>query len=518
MLEKRFEFSTVDSLGNHFAEAVDVTMRGGGFSKIARAGGSAPEMERFLRDLRPDPRYQYVLIAPMGASEYYSCNSNGDYWPEASLAHNWLKDSPLSVIRELEDKFLRPHGKRIPPGNYREFGFKTFLGALRYMHHANKNPDIAYGDIPLAVWNPTMRRVEVIVRHDREKAKKVGAGDVIRDIDEGRPRHCSMGAKLPFDVCSVCGNISKTTTDYCSHLRFQMGQTLPNGKLICAYNFFPRFFDLSDVIVPAAKESGVLKKVAGARPSYVKRAAEEKRATLEKHVEPNLSHRAIRATTRREPDLPPELLEQFPLGKLLSTLALLGIVAKPREFQYGMLHRGGMPDLARSLRSSGRTFCPVHGPAAPASLSSGDFSPAIARILQSLIPQRSGFYPHLPSRIIKITVIKGPERGPSIEAGPIMDKVASAYGSYRQSLRDLPRQLDVAMAQYPDYYATNFFGNLLPHAMEKLSTLHGARSNEPLVPAYLYSAHLSAVSSPPETWLRQVSTQSPVSGLLGPSL
>lgn len=206
---KRIEFSSVGDLGRTFAEAIDITPRGGGLEKIA--GQKHPEVERYLRTLRPDPRYQYVLMTPMGAFEYWGMNVNGDVFPELALAFDMYgRQDPMEVARKLEERWLAPFGKRIPPGNYREFGHKTFLQAERYRHHVNKDPSKSYGGIVLSVYNPTMHRVEVIVRHDREKAKRVGAEEIICDLDEGKPRQISMGCKVPFDVCFRGDTLIKT--------------------------------------------------------------------------------------------------------------------------------------------------------------------------------------------------------------------------------------------------------------------------------------------------------------------
>jgi hypothetical protein len=260
MIDKRIEFNSTDSLGACFAEAIDITPRGGGLEKIA--GKRHPEIDAYIRQLRPDPRYQYVLMTPMGSFEYWGVNVNSDLFPEVSLAFNstdskGLLERATEVARTLEKKYLAPFGKTLPVGNYSNFGHKTFLNAKRYRHHLNKDESISYGDIPLAVWNLHMHRVEVISKHDREKALRVGAQEIIDDIDAGRPRMISMGCRVPFDSCTLCGYISFRPSDRCDCLRYG-GRVLPDGRVVAMVNFFPSFFDLSDVIVPAAKEAGVL--------------------------------------------------------------------------------------------------------------------------------------------------------------------------------------------------------------------------------------------------------------------
>ncbi|HSG29253.1 MAG TPA: hypothetical protein VLA34_12290, partial [Candidatus Krumholzibacterium sp.] len=411
-MDKRITFDSVDSLGRHFAEAIDITPRGGGLEKIA--GEMHPEVVRYMRELRPDPAFQYVLMTPMGAFEYWGMNVNGDVFPEISLSFDMYKDDPVRVMKMLEEKWLLPFGKRVPPGSYRDFGFKTFLDARRYLHHVNKNPDIAYGDIVLSVWNPMMRRVEVVARHDREKAKKVGADEVISDIDAGKPRQISMGCKVPFDVCTKCGHISRTPRDYCDHLRAGMGSINSDGSISGAVNFFPRFFDLSDVFVPAAKESGVLQKVAHVlanRPGE-KRAATFKGAEIQKQVLPNAGHEAVSRCMDNEPDIPKSLLEGGDLSKLLTTLAALGIILKPHEFQHASLSRMGLGRYSDELDSRGLVFRSDSGEGrGSASFSPDDFSPVLARLLEGLIPERSGFLPHLPRRVVRITIVKGGQEG-----------------------------------------------------------------------------------------------------------
>jgi len=521
-MDKRITFDSVDSLGRHFAEAIDITPRGGGLEKIA--GELHPEIVRYMRQLRPDPAYQYVLMTPMGAFEYWGMNVNGDVFPEVSLSHDMHRGDPLRVMKELEEKWLLPFGKRVPPGNYREFGFKTFLDAKRYLHHVNKNPDIAYGDIVLSVWNPAMRRVEVISRHDREKAKRVGAEEIICDIDEGKPRQISMGCKVPFDVCTKCGHISRTPRDYCDHLRGGMGSINPDGSINGAVNFFPRFFDLSDVFVPAAKESGVLRKVAHVlahRPGGEKKAATMKRAEIKKRILPNSGQESVRQCADSEPDIPKSMLLRGDMSKLLTTLAALGIILKPHEFQHASLHRMGMGRYADELDRRGMAFRPPEPRRGGMRFSSDDFSLPLAELFRGLLPSRSGFFPHLPQRVIRITVVRPSSPAPRREApdSEPLKKVASAYASYRGAFRDMSGLLDIAVNDHPKYFSQNFFGDLLTDSMEKSASAHtGLALPDSLVPLYLYNAYGDRVVDPPASWELPTTTHSPARALVAPVL
>lgn len=517
-MDKRVTFATSDGLGRHFAEAIDITPRGGGLVKIA--GAMQPEVAAFVKTLRPDPAYQYVLMTPMGSYEIWGQNVNGDAFPECILRHDWTRDDPVQTIKALLEKYP-PAGGEFPPGNYSEFGYKTFLDARRYLHHANKQPERAYGDVVLSAWNPTMHRVEIIVRHDREKAKQVGAEEVIQDIDEGRPRQLSMGCKTPFDYCSVCGKISRSTDDYCDDLKFRMGSVLRDGRAVCAINPFPRFFDLSDVFVPAAKESGVLMKVAQVAGSY--KSASTKTATIEKQVTPNTSSpasRGISAVCAAEPSLPMKALMDRVEDPtiLLTTLAALGIVAKPEEFQYALLRRMGKKGLADQLMDSRQVFSQEPSMQA-AGFGDDGYSPQLARVLSALLPERSAFYPHLPARIIRVSVTRAVP-GPGMEAAPDspeIRKVASAYASYRGALRGLPGIVELALARDPDYYRDNFFQDLVSDALTKTSSMHGARVGTAVVPLYVYSAYRGEVSSVPDSWSFPTSPLSSIRSLLGPT-
>jgi len=519
-VDKIVRFESVDSLGRCFAEALDITRRGAGLEKIA--GQLHPEVSGYLRTLRPDPKYQYVLMTPMGSFEYWGMNVNGDVFPDISLAFNRDRDDPLPILKALEGRWLSKHGGRVPPGNYTNFGHKTFLEALRYRHHVNKNPEIAYGDITLAVWNPAMHRVEVISRHDREKAKRVGAEEIIVDLDAGKPRQISMGCRVPFDVCTICGHISKTPSDYCDHLRSSMGSVRPDGQIVGAVNFFPKFFDLSDVFVPAAKESGVLMKVASAAPQKVaslKTATQKKFADITKNVLPNAGRQAVEDAMACEPDLPRSVLRNGDFSKVLSSLSAMGIVLKPREFQDGLLTRMGRSDLADEMSSRGEVFSPVEysGPSLGMD-QQPDFS--LMRLLAPLLGDRSALYPHLPQRILRITVIRAMPTEDSIPVSDdrgILSKVAHAYGAYRQSLRTLPQFLEAAIHQDPNYYRDNFFNELLTDSLEKVSSsYHGMDLSTPLVPLYVYNAHRNGVVVPPPSWDFEVNHHSPVRALLSP--
>tara|TARA_Y100001973_G_scaffold100481_1_gene161676 strand:+ start:5009 stop:6565 length:1557 start_codon:yes stop_codon:yes gene_type:complete len=517
MMDKILQFGTHDNLGRCFAEALDISPRyGAGHEKIA--GELSLEIKKFLRTIKPDPRYQYVLMTPMGAYEYWGMNVNGDIFPEIALSHCHRDSDPVPVMKELERKYLLPFGKRLPPVPMKDFGFRTFENALRYKHHVNKDPSIAYGDIAFVTYNKGMHRVELIVRHDREAAKRVGAEEIIRDLDEGKPRQISMGCKVPFDVCTICGNVSKTPRDYCIHLKSEMGTIRPDGKIVGAVNFFPRFFDLSDVFVPAAKESGVIMKVASALPApeAEKVSSTKKLAEMKKNTLPNAVSESIMKMRDHEPDLPLHMFRDMNLSKLLTTLGMLGIVAKPREFQYGLLHKMNRGDLAEKFRQKNIIFNPSHhhGHEGGFGVRSSDYSPGIARLLQSFISKRSGFFPHLPDRVVRIMIIKVKPRVETVSDEGILNKVASVYNSYRKSLETLAPELDTVIEKDFKFFSKNFFSDVITNSMSKTAE-QSLIKNGHIVPMYFKNVYYNTNDMP--STKRHLPKLSTARALLGPS-
>lgn len=149
------------------------------FEKVA-SPQVLPEVLRFIDSLRPRDNAQYVLVNAMGASEYYSSNSNGDAFREASLIHcpdDWTGDPVLD-----RDK-----------GKDWAYGFPTFYNAKAFAHHRNKVADRGLGDVELASWNPHMRRVELVVRVDRDRCQAFDGQGTWDKLKSGSYCDVSMG-------------------------------------------------------------------------------------------------------------------------------------------------------------------------------------------------------------------------------------------------------------------------------------------------------------------------------------
>lgn len=187
----------------------------------------ASEAEEWSRQIQPTPGKTYILVLAMGASEFYGPNRNGDAFRESELKKT----------------------------------YKTFeTGAHVYKSHVNKDPAKSYGNVVKAFYNDDMHRVELVLEIDNHKAP-----DIVDKVNSGQSVAVSMGCKIKFDVCSICGNKAPTRAQYCSHLRNELNKIYPDGRIVCADNPDPKFFDISVVWRPADKTGYMLKKVAGVR-------------------------------------------------------------------------------------------------------------------------------------------------------------------------------------------------------------------------------------------------------------
>jgi hypothetical protein len=201
------------------------------------------QLRAFLKTITKEDRkkYLYVLVNALGAGEYFDSNINADYFPWNSLAH------------EGDD-----------------YGYKTFLSAHVFTHHANKEKEKAIGVPVLSLLNHPMKRVELVLRLDRAKAEQEGQGGLLTRIEQGDMPDVSMGCKVPWDICSICGNKAKARDAYCRcmrpppELRGILGpnRILPDGRRIYVINIYPRFFDISFVFIGADKTAKTMAKLA----------------------------------------------------------------------------------------------------------------------------------------------------------------------------------------------------------------------------------------------------------------
>lgn len=395
------------------------------------ASNQSQEISDFIAKHNFDTsKYLYVLINALGADEYYGPNKNGDGFPE------YYEGEP-NLIHDGKD-----------------YGYKTFeLFAKFYKHHVNKDPEKSYGDVLLSVYNPRMHRVELIVKMDRGKAPLECSR-----VENGEVLSTSMGTKVPFDVCSICGNKAKTRQEYCYHLKNMMGKILPDGRKVYAVNPRPKFFDISMVFIPADPTSRVIQKIASSKEAQKEViAVEKKEADIEKEVPAegiestsiddiieHLIDNKFKKLEDHEIGIPNERLNalcRFPLEKILSTMAFSGIMPKPREFQRIILIKLNKPNLADLLEKQNVVFNQDSFDSDPdirLKIHVNSIEPEVFDDIEDLIPCRSRWQPHLLSRLIdnnKLASVEYEQTADNIM--PIMLAVSGLYSLFKKAVPEV---------------------------------------------------------------------------------
>lgn len=246
MLTKLATFRGVSPQGEPL---VRLFRQGDSIQKLA--GQMMPEVKDWLGTYRSDKKKIALLINAMGGSEYWGQNVNGDVFPWDALLHDCRKhrgrEHPV-------DSFTH---KVLP-----NYGHWTFLEALPFVHHKNKDPSRAFGKVVVSTINPTMKRVELVAIIERDLASKFDAQHIVDRVDANEYPDVSMGCRVPYDVCTICGNKSRTRNDYCQCIKsLGIGRILEDGRMVGMVNLHPRFFDISFVFIGADKTAKVMIKL-----------------------------------------------------------------------------------------------------------------------------------------------------------------------------------------------------------------------------------------------------------------
>lgn len=250
-----------------------------------------------------------------------------------------------------------------------------------YRDHVNKNPAKSYGVVKLAAYNEPMHRIELICALNASKEAADRNGGLLADkemekLARGDDIGVSMACKIPFDVCSGCGNKARTRAEYCDSvenggmckaggLRHNLGRVLADGHILHADNPDPTFFDISHVFRPAdriAYISGQLQKAASAgvlsgaalaeelgvtapldldRATFTSLRLQNQRDSLEKLAaaeraaiyDPRTwTQVALASTASAQPPIDFAPCENVKLAHVLRALADAGVVLPVREF------------------------------------------------------------------------------------------------------------------------------------------------------------------------------------------
>jgi hypothetical protein len=199
------------------------------------------------RDIKPEKGFGYVHLITTGAGDIYGPNNNGDYFNKQA--------SEVSIPRP---KAGGPR-RRTLAGGLKQFHNTFTKYASVYREHFNsKKGGTSLGEVVIEAYNEPMNRGELIVKLPedgwRTELQKLAT-------DSGNV-FFSMGAGVPFDICSICGNEAKVTSDYCDHIKYNRLQIDKEGNQVFLYNDQPHFHDISCVATPADRIAFGLSKVA----------------------------------------------------------------------------------------------------------------------------------------------------------------------------------------------------------------------------------------------------------------
>ena len=463
-----------------------------------------PTIAAYIHDAKPIKGKMQILLTALGAGEFWGNNVNGDYFPESEIA------------------YAGP-----------EYGHKTFETMAKiYKHHINKDPNRSYGDVKLAVYNPVYHRVELIVLVDMVKGM-----DIAQRMEDGDYPDWSMGCRVPFDVCVVCKNKAPTRKHYCEHAKYYLNKIWPaTGQMVYVINYRPKFHDISQVLIGADRIAKTLMKVASTKSYHLmgsayaaekyaakdgllvperlaKQSSEKKIATIEKEVpadEPpasleDVKHLAntIMEVKSREEAFPDEVIDKLgkkPLPQVMSTLATLGILPKPHEFQRIVLISIGRKSLADELHEKQMCFDPSDGEANDEyehmlKMSPNNFSPAILNILRPFMGERSYYQPHLGRRLTVLikraaqeepNYVKVDNRKP-FPLAPLLLATAGLYATFGKKAPEMAEGIDKLVLKHPMLSAAlgislvNTFKTMFGAGL-KGTTYRGPAPSDPDVP------------------------------------
>lgn len=269
-----------------------------------------PEVKEYISKMKPDPNKVYILAVAVAVAEYWGNNKNGDRF-------------------RYEELF--------PPDGSTDYGYKTLEKAKIYIEHDNRPNSPAIGKVIAAFANKKMGRVEVIYYIERDNKL---AQDIVRDIDAGKLPDVSMGCRVAYDVCTICGKKARTSAERCEHIPRYLNKIFPDGRICGMDNIKPVFFDLSIVKRRAERIAVSMLKVASQpkKASWSKLSAIDKRVPMEYIISPDLGVwfpelmngvQTIDAT--HELDLDSMLSKASP-DEVLMTLLMHGIKPSPPEF------------------------------------------------------------------------------------------------------------------------------------------------------------------------------------------
>jgi len=498
------------------------------FEKTASVG-LLPEVVRYISSLQPRKDAQYVLVNAMGAGEFYSSNINSDWFSEEALMHcpsGWT-GNPLT------DKLL---AKDWP------YGFPTFYDAKAFAHHKNKDPNRAYGEVELAVWNDHMKRVELVVRVDHFKCVQFGGMGVWDRLVAGQFPDVSMGTRVCFDLCSICTDwdaynkalqtfdpkkyrhpglavlevhkqlikntgkgirgLSPSTKVYCEDMKQRPNKILPDGRKVFVYNPYPRMFDISFVFIGADRTAKVMIYIVRAGHTFAAPSAfvAEQMGltdadidgvrTKTASVDDVLEFAFLKdAAKNKQSEIDKQVVPSQFAGKAMPIMAKNEPDISDDMMQLLKavpLHKALATLTAMGIVLKPSEYQQLASEKSEKTMTPGSFMPALARLLLPMMPMRSALGPYIERRIVILSAITPSEdKVPSSHPSEELRKIGSAYNEYRSDVMKF-----VAHAQDLLQTAVSEEGEL-----HKLAGVPVGEVFTPLAFQYLRGAFIDELSS-----------------------
>jgi hypothetical protein len=267
-MEKYFQLHGKTAEGRPLIHLVEPGTRYGlgasaGLEKVA-GGEHLPEVLELIESIQPQSDRLYLVNSALGAGEYVGFNLRGDWFGERGLLHTPPGWDRIPVWDVDARRRAASSTERAGDWGMLAWGYPTFMNAHRFRHHVNKDPEKAYGYVLGAFWDARMHRVVLVSELVREMCARLGAVDLYDRIAGGEFPDTSMGAKVPYDRCSICNHYARSPADYCLHVRqgasppYGMRAILGDGRMCGVYNDYPRFFDDSYVFIGAERSAKVM--------------------------------------------------------------------------------------------------------------------------------------------------------------------------------------------------------------------------------------------------------------------
>lgn len=185
------------------------------------------------RVIKKSSDFLYVRTRAIGSLEKWGPNMNGDAFPMKELTAS----------------------------------YRTFVGKGNFIDHKSDDITKIRGLVVDAFLNKDDHCVECLIAVDKKSHPQLA-----RDIETGVMHSVSMGTRVGWSECSVCGQVARTERDYCSHVAQYKGMKVgfltndANHKFgkyaVHEVNHDLEFIELSWVSVPAFQDAYVLERIA----------------------------------------------------------------------------------------------------------------------------------------------------------------------------------------------------------------------------------------------------------------